>query len=102
MVGLDQIGNAPVAARRDVRHGRVAIEAEERHGGAEDARPLILRLVQHLARGGCYYRVNLRSVLRTEMIGRHHPARSEEHTSELKTLMRTSYAVFCLKKKKKS
>src|SRR3546814_5372664 len=26
--------------------------------------------------------------------------RSEEHTSELKTLMRHSYAVFCLKKKK--
>src|SRR3546814_5329495 len=25
--------------------------------------------------------------------------RSEEHTSELQTLMRTSYAVFCLKKK---
>src|SRR3546814_6141599 len=28
----------------------------------------------------------------------HH--RSEEHTSELQSLMRTSYAVFCLKKKK--
>src|SRR3546814_6206964 len=27
--------------------------------------------------------------------------RSEEHTSELKSLMRTSYAVFCLKKKQK-
>src|SRR3546814_1045940 len=27
------------------------------------------------------------------------PARSEEHTSELQSLMRTSYAVFCLKKK---
>src|SRR3546814_5492082 len=26
--------------------------------------------------------------------------RSEEHTSELQSLMRTSYAVFCLKKKK--
>src|SRR3546814_8303555 len=26
--------------------------------------------------------------------------RSEEHTSELQTLMRISYAVFCLKKKK--
>src|SRR3546814_10879076 len=26
--------------------------------------------------------------------------RSEEHTSELESLMRTSYAVFCLKKKK--
>src|SRR3546814_8455531 len=34
-----------------------------------------------------------------------HPARfvgrSEEHTSELQTLMRISYAVFCLKKKQK-
>src|SRR3546814_1857586 len=29
---------------------------------------------------------------------RHHP-RSEEHTSELQSLMRISYAVFCLKKK---
>src|SRR3546814_5491499 len=28
------------------------------------------------------------------------PARSEEHTSELQSLMRISYAVFCLKKKK--
>src|SRR3546814_7372979 len=27
--------------------------------------------------------------------------RSEEHTSELQSLMRTSYAVFCLKQKKK-
>src|SRR3546814_7058673 len=45
---------------------------------------------------------------------RHHPqldreraaegqrARSEEHTSELQSLMRISYAVFCLKKKKKN
>src|SRR3546814_10881334 len=42
---------------------------------------------------------------------RHHPKRcrssdtwkhrSEEHTSELQSLMRISYAVFCLKKKKK-
>src|SRR3546814_10216897 len=29
------------------------------------------------------------------------PERSEEHTSELQSLMRISYAVFCLKKKKK-
>src|SRR3546814_4305069 len=36
---------------------------------------------------------------------RHHEvavARSEEHTSELQSLMRISYAVFCLKKKKKN
>src|SRR3546814_2590807 len=30
-----------------------------------------------------------------------HSDRSEEHTSELQSLMRNSYAVFCLKKKKK-
>src|SRR3546814_1621354 len=30
------------------------------------------------------------------------PGRSEEHTSELQSLMRISYAVFCLKKKKKN
>src|SRR3546814_3142807 len=35
--------------------------------------------------------------LETRVIG----VRSEEHTSELQSLMRISYAVFCLKKKKK-
>src|SRR3546814_3839308 len=33
--------------------------------------------------------------------GRSSSRRSEEHTSELQSLMRISYAVFCLKKKKK-
>src|SRR3546814_3031292 len=32
----------------------------------------------------------------------HSPARSEEHTSELQSLMRISYAVLCLKKKKQT
>src|SRR3546814_2468284 len=32
---------------------------------------------------------------------RNRDERSEEHTSELQSLMRISYAVFCLKKKKK-
>src|SRR3546814_9562739 len=32
----------------------------------------------------------------------HREARSEEHTSELQSLMRISYAVFCLKKNKKT
>src|SRR3546814_8626717 len=34
--------------------------------------------------------------------GRRSAARSEEHTSELQSLMRISYAVFCLKKKNKT
>src|SRR3546814_3477578 len=46
--------------------------------------------------------------LTTVIVDRRGPAegstaasRSEEHTSELQSLMRISYAVFCLKKKKK-
>src|SRR3546814_6211401 len=34
-----------------------------------------------------------------EALNRARAARSEEHTSELQSLMRTSYAVFCLQKK---
>src|SRR3546814_6275658 len=33
------------------------------------------------------------------ILGTHPMSRSEEHTSELQSLMRISYAVFCLKKK---
>src|SRR3546814_8064609 len=33
-----------------------------------------------------------------DSLGRSHGTRSEEHTSELQSLLRTSYAVFCLKK----
>src|SRR3546814_7913923 len=47
----------------------------------------------------------LRELLRQRRVVEHHRAdrvhaRSEEHTSELQSLMRISYAVFCLKKKK--
>src|SRR3546814_7089730 len=45
----------------------------------------------------------LRPVIVSIAIGSRLPAkstRSEEHTSELQSLMRISYAVFCLKKKK--
>src|SRR3546814_5284485 len=45
-----------------------------------------------------------RSVPGVIVLTEHRPgsyaARSEEHTSELQSLMRNSYAVFCLKKKK--
>src|SRR3546814_7220466 len=39
-------------------------------------------------------------VARPEQSRRRVDGRSEEHTSELQSLMRISYAVFCLKKKK--
>src|SRR3546814_9402642 len=41
---------------------------------------------------------SIRSITRAQL-GRF---RSEEHTSELQSLMRISYAVFCLKKKKQT
>src|SRR3546814_18037673 len=44
-------------------------------------------------KGGC-------SRLKRPSPKRARPHRSEEHTSELQSLMRISYAVFCLKKKK--
>src|SRR3546814_3930762 len=40
------------------------------------------------------------SMTDTFALGIDAPVRSEEHTSELQSLMRISYAVFCLKKKK--
>src|SRR3546814_2540776 len=44
----------------------------------------------------------VRSVVRSRDQGQPFSARSEEHTSELQSLMRISYAVFCLKKQKNS
>src|SRR3546814_4396557 len=44
--------------------------------------------------------VNVPLAVRTEAIQPFRDFRSEEHTSELQSLMRISYAVFCLKKNK--
>src|SRR3546814_8535942 len=43
---------------------------------------------------------DIRSARRQAAEGESTEAKSEEHTSELQSLMRISYAVFCLKKKK--
>src|SRR3546814_9962742 len=44
--------------------------------------------------------VFIASVASTPKPVNNHASRSEEHTSELQSLMRISYAVFCLKQKK--
>src|SRR3546814_10796721 len=49
----------------------------------------------------CIIDDELWEAVRAEMERRSISNRSEEHTSELQSLMRLSYAVFCLKKKKK-
>src|SRR3546814_1350028 len=71
---------------------------------------------QHTIAGGSYPEVSIvlarawRDAMRQQLASGINPAeerwkqkrmRSEEHTSELQSLMRISYAVFCLKKKKK-
>src|SRR3546814_1691246 len=66
--------------------------AEGRDGEAVAAGRIYLapgnyRMTVEGAAAGCVIRLN------------QNPPRSEEHTSELQSLMRISYAVFCLKKK---
>src|SRR3546814_2125007 len=45
------------------------------------------------------YRLRAPRYLKSEQIAAPLPGRSEEHTSELQSLMRISYAVFCWKNK---
>src|SRR3546814_5348640 len=44
-------------------------------------------------------RLGRKAVIEPGIVVQRHLGRSEEHTSELQSLMRISYAVFCLKKK---
>src|SRR3546814_7111202 len=75
------------------RHARAATRHDARHGSnvrdRRDRRPeLRCEAADASARG-------IRAGAATQ-------SRSEEHTSELQSLMRTSYAVFCLKKNKQT
>src|SRR3546814_4761948 len=65
--------------------GRIADRAVQIHGGAGYMRETA---VERFFRDVRVFRI-------------YEGTRSEEHTSELQSLMRISYAVFCLKKKKR-
>src|SRR3546814_7969063 len=88
--------------RRQHGHHRIVDQAEEAGlaqivGGIEAFRR---RHHQHqLASAGLGQRHHVSTDMLQQL--RLHLLRSEEHTSELQSLMRISYAVFCLKKKKK-
>src|SRR3546814_6117062 len=75
--------------RRDQRGRGVAQEQvdhqDHQHAGQQQG---VLHVVDRMAD-------------RFRAVVQHAELRSEEHTSELQSLMRNSYAVFCLKKKKK-
>src|SRR3546814_1389887 len=74
-------------------------------GGAPDYRPLLpdspTRAIHH-DRSRHRLRTTLPILVRDRRLRRRAGSRSEEHTSELQSLMRHSYAVFCLKKKNNS
>src|SRR3546814_8083812 len=69
------------------------LEFAYRFSGLRLTRPACLQL-QHLERGA----LTLHHQPRKDQLAQS-LRRSEEHTSELQSLMRISYAVFCLKKK---
>src|SRR3546814_3475995 len=75
------------------RSGLVEARRQGRKGGRPSAmRPSDVAAARAMMKEG---------TLPVRDIAKHMGVRSEEHTSELQSLMRISYAVFCLKKKKK-
>src|SRR3546814_5365277 len=82
--------------------GRAARDAARRHGDRNAPRPARNRVVvlQATLLPAAAFFVRLRPHRRLHGRLRARDGRSEEHTSELQSLMRISYAVFCLKKKK--
>src|SRR3546814_3904555 len=91
-----QRGHAGADAQRDRQHHQhgqrlVATEASEREVEVVGEHGSLLLVVW--SRRRCVCRTCRLVKIRTTF-------RSEEHTSELQSLMRISYAVFCLKKKK--
>src|SRR3546814_9262605 len=96
-----------LALRREPEHTRVVEDRRAR--GVGEVFPILERVARHLRikRVGAVSHADdaARSPRRTARVARaigvEQAHRSEEHTSELQSLMRISYAVFCLKKKKK-
>src|SRR3546814_5267155 len=87
----------------DIRRSNFLDFSESVSGGVwvpviDCSQELVLRFPGELFEGECY--CIERICLEGECVERSMPMRSEEHTSELQSLMRISYAVFCLKKKK--
>src|SRR3546814_4758313 len=74
------------------QRGDVAVHAEDTIGGQQRG---AVRIAAQLAQRTVGIGVRVATQAAAGQ------ARSEEHTSELQSLMRISYAVFCLKKKKK-
>src|SRR3546814_5238430 len=104
-VGVQQL--LRLGARQCLHALELLLDCARAHAGGLDAVlhgvQLPVRLFQHageLAELGLHRTQQLPHLARTLLDRQRAEARSEEHTSELQSLMRISYAVLCLKKKK--
>src|SRR3546814_10463433 len=78
------------------------LASDDWHGPAELVDELLLAVAEHRCADVVGKRIASVNVDHGFVsLGCRCQGRSEEHTSELQSLMRISYAVFCLKKKKK-
>src|SRR3546814_2758966 len=102
---LEQEGRAVVVVEADLAQAPLPVEADRRALGAQ------VHAVLDIAPGHRHRAEHLEQLRRrrAQLLGQREAVdqdrlaalavRSEEHTSELQSLMRISYAVFCLKKK---
>src|SRR3546814_7862152 len=85
-----------IQSGREIRHRGAGMPVLQGRGRGD----LVVRIeVETPTRLNARQKELLEAFRETET-GEECPERSEEHTSELQSLMRISYAVFCLKKKK--
>src|SRR3546814_2371495 len=92
--------NQPLAAIRSYADNAGVLLDQQRNAEARDNLRLISELTARMASIIAHLRAFARRDQHAPERVALQPARSEEHTSELQSLMRISYAVFCLKKKK--
>src|SRR3546814_9018350 len=100
----DLAGSQPSVGHDLAGHDADSAGASHQSGrGSGDYGRSRLRFLQHLRPAAEARPVSNTAVLENALLPLRPllARRSEEHTSELQSLMRISYAVFCLKKKKK-
>src|SRR3546814_3583038 len=94
------VGHGADPARHDQRAARDILRLHSRRKDGQGKQRAATRLGRETHRGLHLETGSAASVAACPLpSGRRTSKRSEEHTSELQSLMRISYAVFCLKKK---